>query len=105
MNGINDFYNTNYQNNSLITFIPVSGINQVNSWPVTAGASVKFMDTNEPKFYIKSVDITGVVQPLKIYEFKEIINTPTAEPEYVTKEDLEKALSELRKNDFKKGNK
>lgn len=124
---INTFYNPNpYMNNipgvadSLYrptnsglanTFVPVRGIEEAKSYIVAAGNSVMLMDMNESKFYIKTVDATGIAQPLRIFEFKEVKETqeesnPT--PEYVTKEDFEelkKAVSEFKRSDNKKGNK
>ena len=113
-------YGMNQVNTNDFVFIPVDNIEQVNAWAVAPGNTVRFIDKNQPKFYVKSVDIAGAVQPLRIYEFKEVTEDTAKEqdaPKYVTKEDLEsalakrnnfvtkedleKALSELKRNDKK----
>ena len=115
-------YGYNVNSNEFV-FIPVDNVEQVNAWAVAPGNTVRFIDKNQPRFYVKSVDIAGAVQPLRIYEFKEITEEPKSEkvetPDYVTKadlesalsdkkdfvtkEDFEKALSELKRNDKKGG--
>lgn len=103
---MNGYYNS-YQpySGAINSFVPVNGIEQAKAYPVAAGASVMLMDNNEARFYIKTTDITGMAQPLRIFEFKEIVDAKASQPDYVTKEDLEKALSDLKKNEYKKGNK
>lgn len=107
-NGMNNGYYNPYPQYSgtLNTFVPVNGIEQAKAYPVAAGNSVMLMDANEAKFYIKTTDITGMAQPLRIFEFKEVVETATpATPEYVTKDELEKALADIRKPNYKKGDK
>lgn len=74
---------------------------QAASYLVDAGNSVLMMNKNKSEFYIKTVDIYGNVQPLRIYEFKEKTQpVNTVEPsknDYVTKDELDKAISELKR--------
>ena len=80
----------------------VQGEAAAKAYPVQAGNSMILMDSENDCFYIKSSDNAGMPNRLRKFEYKEVIegqvvnDTPTEQPQYVTKEDLEKALSELR---------
>ena len=77
----------------------VQGENGAKSYIVPAGSTVLLMDSETQRFYIKSVDASGMPHPLRIYEYTEVSAKaePAPAPEYVTKAELEKALAELRK--------
>jgi len=67
---------------------------------VPAGQSALFMDSENPTFYIKTVDASGFPQPLRIFDFTERVAEPiNPEPQdmsmYVTKDDLEETISKL----------
>lgn len=49
----------------------VQGEADAKSRPVAAGHSVILMDTEESVMYIKSVDPSGMPQPLRIFDYKE----------------------------------
>ena len=69
------------------------------SYPVAPGNSVVLMDSESARFYIKTADISGVPMPLRVFEFKEGggAPTPTADmSQFVTKEELQEALSKLK---------
>jgi len=57
------------QSNSGIIW--VQGENAAKSFPVGAGQSVLLMDSEGSVMYIKSVDSSGMPQPLRIYDYKE----------------------------------
>lgn len=41
------------------------------SYPVASGQTVVLMDREEPVMYMKSADMTGMPQPLRIFDLKE----------------------------------
>ena len=47
------------------------GIAAANAYPVANGQSVWLMDADSPTFYIKSVDMSGMPLPLRIFDFAE----------------------------------
>lgn len=49
----------------------VQGEADAKSRPVGAGHSVILMDTEDSVFYIKTVDQSGMPQPLRIFDYKE----------------------------------
>lgn len=72
---------------------------------VPAGQKVLLMDSETNVFYIKSSDASGMPLPLRAFEYKEVgDNTAsaetTAQPQsmYVTHEELERALMELKES-------
>ena len=92
---------SNYQpshGNSGLTW--VQGIEGAKAYPVGAGNSVLLMDSDAQYMYIKTADNTGM-PTLKVYEYKEVVENKTqAEPidmgKYVTKKELEEALSKVK---------
>lgn len=58
----------NQQNNGLTW---VQGEAAVKSRYVAPGTSNLFMDSEAPVFYIKTVDVSGMPQPLRIFDYKE----------------------------------
>lgn len=83
----------------------VQGEAGARSVPVPAGQKALLMDSETNVFYIKSSDASGMPLPLRTFEYKEIGgNTAsaeiTAQPQsmYVTHEELERALAELKQS-------
>ncbi len=80
----------------------VQGEAAAKAYPVQAGNSMILMDSENDCFYIKSSDNAGMPNRLRKFEYKEVTegqvvnDIPVEQPQYVTKEDLERALSELR---------
>ena len=73
----------------------VQGEADAKSRPVAAGHSVILMDTEQSVMYIKTVDQSGMPQPLRIFDYKEresqgktagVINNPV--PDAVTREEF-----------------
>lgn len=63
-----------------------------NRYPVTPGNSVPLFDKNEQRFFIKTVDISGMPQPLREFKYEEVIKTPQPEvstADFVTKQELD----------------
>jgi len=49
----------------------VQGEAAAKSWMVGAGQSVLLMDSENPVFYIKSADNSGIPLPLRVFDYKE----------------------------------
>ena len=70
----------------------VNGEQAAREWMVTPGSTVFLMDNNGSSFYLKSVDASGMPQPLRIFDFTERAATPQKAPEaagnnFVTREE------------------
>jgi hypothetical protein len=77
----------------------VNGIDEASAWVVQPGRSAFLMDRNASVFYVKSVDVNGMPNPLEIYDYvkrgkKEEKKAPDVE--YVTRDEFEKRLAELK---------
>lgn len=111
----NNYFPMNYQqpfyqqpqNNGVVW---VQGIEGAKAHPVGAGQAVLLMDSDSDCLYLKSADASGMPS-LRIFDYKERTNTPqkpqneavgdflTEEDlsDYVTKNDLKKAITALKK--------
>lgn len=81
----------------------VQGEAGARSVPVPAGQKALLMDSETNVFYIKSSDTSGMPLPLRIFEYKEVDKVVTNSQDdrahdYVTHEELDKILSELKTN-------
>lgn len=79
------------------------------SYPVAPGGSVLLMDSEGSRFYIKSTDLSGMPNPLRTFEFREVSaqtaraaspvqQAPQGVPDlsaFVTRDELEKRLAAL----------
>ena len=80
----------------------VQGEAGARSVPVQPGQKALLMDSETNVFYVKSCDASGMPLPLRIFEYKEVGKVATstedasAQSAYVTHEELEKALAELK---------
>lgn len=50
----------------------VQGEQAAKSYLVGAGNSVLLMDSDATRFYLKSADASGMPQPLRVFEYKEV---------------------------------
>lgn len=84
----------------------VQGEAGAKSWAVAPGKSVMLMDSESNTFYIKSSDNSGMPMPLRIFDYTERTNQSTQPvnviqheqidtSQFITKEELEKRLSEF----------
>ena len=93
-----------YQQNSIIW---VQGIEGAKAYPVGAGNSVLLMDSDGQYLYIKSADNTGM-PTLRIFEYTEITERKEVKAEkldmsmFVTRDEMEEALSKLEVKKRKK---
>ena len=79
----------------------VQGEAGARSVPVPPGQKALLMDSETNVFYVKSSDTSGMPLPLRIFEYKEIDRVATnttdgREDKYVTHEELNKILAELK---------
>ena len=88
----------------------VQGEAGARSIPVPAGQKALLMDSETNVFYIKSSDQSGMPLPLRKFEYKEVGDvesdgsTARAQNTYVTHEELERALAELKPKKEEKSN-
>ena len=94
--------NQQTQSNSLIW---VQGENSAKSYPVGAGQSVPLFDSENPVFYIKGVDQSGMPLPLRIFDYKERTqerpdnrSQTVAEPkvDYISRSEFDAFRDEIR---------
>lgn len=70
------------------------------NYPVQINYTAMLLDEDNKQFYLKTRDQNGILQPLREFKYEEI--TPpnrdnSSNNEYVTKEDFNKLLSEVKK--------
>lgn len=76
----------------------VQGIEGAKAYPVASGASVLLMDSEENVFYIKTTDQSGMPSPLRVFDYTERTDTPKVDTSaFVTRDEFEKRLSELKR--------
>lgn len=76
----------------------VQGIEGAKAYPVASGASVLLMDSEENVFYIKTTDQSGMPSPLRVFDYTERTDTAKIDTSaFVTRDELEKRLSELNR--------
>ncbi len=80
----------------------VQGEAAAKAYPVQAGNSMILLDSENDCFYIKSSDNAGMPNRLRKFEYREVLegqvmqDAPVESPQYITKEEFEKAINELR---------
>jgi len=84
----------------------VDGEKEANAFPVGPGQSVQLFDRNKNVFYIKSVDLSGMPQPIRIFPYYEQFpkkepDTQSVDPktdkEYVSKEEFAAFKNDIQK--------
>ena len=77
------------------------------NYPVQLNYTAMLLDEDNKLFYLKTRDQNGVLQPLREFKYEEI--DPPKEnaqkDEYVTKEDFNKLLAEVKKLQKRNGHK
>lgn len=72
----------------------VAGVEGARSYPVANGNAVLLMDQNADNvFYIKEMDLSGMPK-IRTFKYEEVHDK--SNPEYVTKDDFDKAISDLK---------
>lgn len=78
----------------------VQGLEGAKAYPVAAGASVMLLDSEESVFYIKATDQSGMPSPLRVFDYterKEDTQPKVDTSAFITREEFEKRLSELKR--------
>ena len=100
-------------NNGLIW---VQGEAGAKSYLVAPGNTVMLMDSEGERFYLKSADASGMPMPLRIFEYKELAETPsqalnaavTAQnvnlDNFVTREEFERRIASIAQQNNTKNN-
>lgn len=68
----------------------VQGESGAKSYLVAPGSSVLLMDSEGERFYLKSSDASGMPQPLRVFEYREVTGKQTApdmSDRYVTRDE------------------
>lgn len=80
----------------------VQGEAGAKAYMVAAGNNVLLLDSDNPVFYIKSTDASGMPLPLRIFDYTERVQQSKAapaaqapQPEYVTRQEFEAAIERL----------
>jgi hypothetical protein len=91
------------QNNSLAWI--QGGEASANAYPVAPGMRMWLFDRDEPIFFIKTMDNSGMPQPLRIFDYKErtantpsnsVVQTqPTENTDYVSRSEFDAFKSEI----------
>lgn len=93
--------NTQSQTTDTSSIVWVQGEAGAKAYPVQPGCSVVLMDSENPYFYIKMADASGMPLPLRVFEYSE---RKAPEPaamitmnpdEYVTKDYFDKKIGEI----------
>jgi len=88
---------TNVQPNSNnIIVVSVNGEMGAMAYPVGAGNTVLLVDWASKNFWLKTTDINGVPQAMRVFQFEEITPVPQAQENGEIKE-LKGELAELKK--------
>ncbi len=81
------------------TMIWVNGEKEASGYPCAPGASVTLWDSELPRFYIKSVDNSGMPMPLRRFKYVEDklsndteVKDSDSKPKYLTMDDLKEVL-------------
>lgn len=78
----------------------VQGEEAAKAYMVAPGNSVLLMDSENNSFYIKSSDLSGMPQPLRIFDYTERTAQTERKPvDYVTREEFEAFVAQMKKED------
>lgn len=75
------------------------GVENAKTFPIAPNSTVLLMDSEAPKFYIKTSDMNGMCN-LETYKFEKYVEQMTKTPEpsldnYVTREEFNAAIAKL----------
>ena len=86
----------------------VQGEGGAKSHPVGPGSSQVLFDSESQTFYIKTVDVSGMPQPLRIFRYEECSEADVKKSDidtsmFITREEFDRVIASLRNNN-KRGN-
>lgn len=118
MPSYNNYFPTGYQpmnyqpqqpQSSSSGIVWVQGEAGAKAYPVAPNTSLLLMDSESSSFYIKTTDASGMPLPLRTFEYVEKSGQQTEKPmvsqqsnDFITREEFEKRLSELKDKPKKK---
>ncbi len=73
----------------------VNGEAGANAYPVPPGCSMQLMDRENPVFYIKTVDPSGMPQKLRKFHYNEEIQQETPNGNFVSRDEFNKLMEQL----------
>ena len=93
----------------------VQGLSAAKSYPVVPNTTVMLLDSESSTFYLKTSDASGMPLPLRVFDYKERTQTPSALPtdapqgglavdlsNYVTYDQLNEILENMAQNGTQK---
>ena len=89
------------------TFNWVQGLEAVKSYPMAPGTKMAFFDSEQPRVYIKAVDVTGKPMELEIYDLVKYEPVTEETPKidtssFVTEEKVLELISDVVKKEVEK---
>ena len=99
--------NQQVDNNSNILW--VQGEGGAKSYPVRPGTSQVLFDSESQTFYIKTVDTSGMPQPLRMFSYSECSEADRKQPEidtsmFITRNEFEDAMDNITRSLKKQNN-
>lgn len=87
----------------------VQGIAGAKAYPVQNNKMVVLFDSEDKRFFIKSTDVNGVPQPLRVYEYIESNennqNAPVVDTSvFITRDEFNEAINSLKQSPVKQQN-
>lgn len=76
--------------------VPIKSEDEVMAYPVGIGQTVFLMDFDKHTLYIKSVDQSGMPQPIRTFDERITKTTEQKETNYVSREEFDKFRSEIK---------
>ena len=98
---------TQYAPQNDASMIWVQGEAGAKAFPVQNGRSVVLFDSETERFFIKTTDISGMPQPLRVYKYTEATKEekPADTSNFITREEFDEAIKDLKQNIFRKESK
>ena len=82
----------------------VQGESGAKAYPVQNGKSVVLFDSESEHFFIKTADISGMPQPLRIFSYKESneieIKSQIDTSNFITRDEFEEAINSLKNRGY-----
>lgn len=80
----------------------VQGEAGAKAYPVSAGTNQLLMDSESECFYIKSTDASGMPQPLRVFEYKEVVHTQEPTQSHAALPDMNQYVKKDEFNELQK---
>ena len=80
----------------------VQGEAGAKAYPVAPGSNMLLMDSEGECFYIKSTDMSGMPQPLRVFEYKEVVATQPSQQSHAALPDMNQYVKKDEFNELQK---